>query len=164
MPPPSQFSVAPNTTTAIADHHHLDWFKYLNGEWTYEWSAEKGDFSEKGSIRWRRAAKGESLIGNIETEKGDREVEIAGWDSKTKSIVVTGYSSNGGSWTIRYNEIGAGEVKADEASGVLPDGRPWQSESFSIKKVSEDEFEMRSIGTADGKPLDTVGKFRRKSE
>jgi hypothetical protein len=147
---------------AHADHHHIRWLEYMTGEWSYTWSAEKGEFAETGTIRWRRVAKKAALIGNVETSAGDREVEIIGWNPSTKTLDVTGFSSNGGCWRLAYTKLGDNEAVAGSASGVLPDGRSWKSDSWTLKRIDDDHLEIHSKGEAGGEPLVTVGRFERK--
>jgi hypothetical protein len=138
---------------------HQAWMKFLVGEWDYQWASEKGGFEEAGSFEIESEANGSSLEVEIQTAAGDSEREIIGWQADRGILLVAGFSSNGSYWHIEYDDITA-ESMSGSGYGVLPDKRPWKSK-FVLKRMSDNEYELRGNGIADGKPLVTVGKMTR---
>lgn len=155
----SLFVVWATVSTVRADHHHKDWFKYLKGDWTYEWKTEGGDFLEKGDVSYTLAAGGNVVVGRVTTEEGDKELETWGWEVDTETMVLKGYSSNGGHWFFEYTDVSEDRM-AGKARGRLSDGDAWEGEAKLEKEG--DGFIVRIEGTTAGKATVSIGKVSRK--
>ena len=145
-----------------AQEPYRKWFQTFKGEWTYEWSSESGGFVEKGEVKSTIGAKRHALVSRVQNSSGDREIEIGGWQSQSKTLTFNGYSSNGGYWHVAYTELGDDRLRGT-GYGVLPDGRAWKGKVVVTKK-NDDYHEIIITGTADGKELISIGKFTRKQE
>ncbi len=147
-----------SAVSAGAADVHKSWTKFFKGDWTYDWQAKEGDFSERGEISYSLAAKGNVAIGRVTTENGDLELETWGWDSASKAMVLTGYSSNGSFWVVRYTDVTA-EKMSGTGHGKLPDGRTWEGKQILTK--TDDGFKVEAESVADGKQLITTGTITR---
>jgi hypothetical protein len=153
--------VRPRRRDKTAEPHQA-WLRYFRGEWTYEWTSEAGDFSEKGQFKVTPAAQGRASIARIVTAEGAQEIEVAGWQPKSKALVFTGYSSNGGCWQVRYTEISENTMSGS-GHGVLPDGRSWE-QKCTLTRKDANHIEIRAEGTAEGEKLITIGKLVRNNK
>ena len=149
-------TILTSASSASADHHHKEWWKYMKGEWTYE----IGPPTIKGTVTWRRSAKGNALLGRFEDSNGVVSSEIGGWRKDTQKLVATGYGSAGNYWHLEL------KVTADTLEGphvsMSDEGRKYEGH-FKMKKIDENHFEWTSKGkTSEGEELVLTGKFTRK--
>ena len=135
------------------------WRRYLKGEWTYEISP----MNDKGTVTWRIATKGNALVGRFVGDNGVVGMELSGHQKDKARELVTGFSSDGGCWTIEITEQTVDEIKGNNF-GVLPDGKTFRGQ-FVGKKVDENHYEWNFTGNGgDGNPLTMTGKYERKTE
>ena len=158
----SLLAVSLISINARADHHHKEWMKFFVGEWTYEWSAAVGEFSEKGELKTTRIVKGSGLLVRITTANGDKEVEVSGWQSDRNAFGLLGYSSNGGYWNIDYTDVGAKQMSGP-GRGILPDGRKWEGR-MTLTRKDDNNYEIKFEGTAAGEKLVSLSKTTRKKK
>ena len=59
-------AISCTTTSAFSAEPHQEWWKYLKGSWTYEFSP----IDIKGEATWRLAAKGNAIVGRFSRDDG----------------------------------------------------------------------------------------------
>ena len=143
---------------ADAQQPHKAWLRFLKGDWSYE--IPKLD--AKGTVTWRLAAKGNALVGRFKDKDG-QSIEIGGWQSDSKTLVVNGYGSKGNYWHLVFKKVSADGVEGTN-HGVLRDGRTYEGK-FIGKKIDDDHYEWHLDGKAgDGKELSITAKYTRKKK
>lgn len=146
------------SATASADHHHKVWFEYLSGSWNYEITP----LDIKGTVDYEIVVGGNALIGKFKGEDGSSAVELIGWDSQKKLMLINGYaSSEDGHWRIELDEVDATHY-AGKATGLLPNGNGYEC-TFEMKKIDENNCRWTEIGKAsDGSKLHITGTWTRR--
>lgn len=113
---------------------HLAFWKNLAGRWSYERSPD----GVKGTVRWRVTTNGSAFRGNFQEDKGIVSTETAGWRPDTKSMVVSGFGSEGNHWHLKLNKVTPVLVEG-ESEGVLPSGLSIAGD-FSGKLINKDRY------------------------
>jgi hypothetical protein len=149
------FTVVATASLASAQEPHEAWWKYLQGEWSYENS------ESSGTVVYRYAVKKNAVVARFEDMDGTVSIELLGRDANSKTVSATGFGSDGGSWRIEFAELtaDAGEGSMRTVSG---DGSCIEAE-FEIKQTGANGFEWTSNGKdSDGNAVKRWGKFKRK--
>lgn len=143
------------TSPASAQEPHEAWWKYLQGEWSYENS------ESSGTVVYRYAVKKNAVVARFQDADGDISIELLGWDAATNTVSATGFGSDGGSWRIEFTKLTA-ESGEGKMRTVSDDGSCVEAQ-FKIKQTGENSFEWTSSGTdSDGNTVTRWGKFKRK--
>ncbi len=144
---------------ARAEDSHKAWWKYLQGEWTWKISPLDAD----GTVTYRKAAKGDALIGRFKGSDGTISVELSGWRADTKTYVILGFGSGGNSWSIESKDVN-GEGFSGTHSGVWQDGQSFKG-TITLKKVDQDHITWQSKGKLkDGTEYTMNGDIKRKAK
>lgn len=145
------------STTASADNHYKVWCEYLSGSWDYEITP----LGIKGTVDYESAAGGNALIAKFKGEDGSSAVELIGWDSQRKLMLINGYaSSEDGYWRIELDKVDATSYSG-KATGLLPNGTGYKC-AFEMRKINENKCQFTEKGTAsDGTTLEITGTWTR---
>ena len=132
------FAVSIIATPAISQEPHQAWWKFLQGEWTYENS------ESSGTVVYRYAAKKNAVVARFEDKDGDVSIELLGRDAASKTVSATGFGSDDGSWRIEFTKLtddaGEGSMRT-----VTDDGGCIEAQ-FEIRQTDKNGFEWTSIG------------------
>ncbi|MCS7471586.1 hypothetical protein NZK35_33475 [Stieleria sp. ICT_E10.1] len=149
------FTIVATAPPAFAQELHQAWWKYLQGEWSYENS------ESSGTVAYRYAAKKNAVVARFEDKDGTVSIELLGRDAASKTVTATGFGSDSGSWRIEFTELtadaGEGSMRTVSGNGSSVEAQ------FEIKQTGPNGFEWTSNRKDGGG--DTVkrwGKFKRK--
>ncbi len=131
------------------------WLKYIQGEWTTVW-----DDGLTVDAKWEFVAGNHVLIGHFVGSDGKKAAEIAGWQPRSKAIIVTGFGEAGNNWHLKYTDSNDNSLRGT-ITGTLPDGKSMHG-TFVLQKIDDSNFEFQFKGTADGEAIELIGKNRRK--
>jgi len=135
---------------------HLQFWKALEGSWTYKESP--GDV--EGKVRWRLRTRGNTLMGWFTNSEGTVSQELAGWQANKKTLSVTGFGDSKDYWQIHLPKVTATSVEGT-ASGMTPDGVAYKGQ-FVAKLEGENILKYTMDGkTENGEPLVQKGVFTR---
>ena len=115
---------------------HLALWKSLAGRWRFEGNTD----GSKGTVRWQVRAKGSSLWGSFQDDKGNRATEIAGWRPDTKTMVVNGFGSANDHWHLELDKV-TPVLITGKTTGVLASGLSFTGD-FSGRLVNKDRYEV----------------------
>ena len=140
---------------ADAQEPQQEWLRFFRGEWKYEWS----ELGMKGTAKYIPAAKQCAVIARFQSDAGERDVELIGWRSDTKTMVFTGFGSAGNFWRAEYGKVSRNRLEGS-LSGSLPDGRLMKG-SVALERVDDDTFKGYLKGTIGGEEATDVATFSR---
>lgn len=141
---------------AQAEHHHKDWWKYLEGSWSYVTDAD-----EKGEVTWEQSAEGNATIAQWKGDDGTRSTSLAGWRADKGMEVTDGYGSAGNFWHIEWNKT-VPNGRQGKHSGQTAEGISY-SGTIVVKKIDDDNWRWDFNGdTEDGETLTMWSKLTRK--
>jgi hypothetical protein len=144
---------------ARAEEAHKEWWKFLEGSWTWEISP----LDTKGTVTWRKAAKGNACIGRFKESQGGASIETSGWRADTQTYVVVGFGSEGNFWQLEAKKVTKDGYTASHV-GALPDGQSFKG-TLVIKRVDDGHVTWESKGKmANGEDYTFIGKLARKKE
>ena len=146
-----------NVTTAMPAElrEHID--QRMIGQKTYQgnWGAKK--FKGEESTRWVRRKTGILSQGHsVMDGKRTDYVELMGWDSGKRALVVRGFNSDGETWTNQWTKFSK-DKWTGHGSGVYQ-GVKWDSPSTLEFRANGSRYE----DTTDGKPW--VAEYTRKAK
>lgn len=143
--------------TRAADDAHLSFWKFLQGDWSYEISP----IGVNGITTWTLAANGRALTGRFVDSDGTVSTEVAGWQGDQQVMVANGYGSRGNYWHIQFVKVTSSLIEGP-CHGMLPDGRGYKG-IFTGNRVNEDHYQFAiDAKTKDGKELNLEGNFTRR--
>jgi hypothetical protein len=130
----------------------------LAGEWNFEITP----VGLKGTVDYKTIAGGNALLGNFTPEDGNTAVEVIGWDTHRKLMLINGYgSSENNYWRLEIDKVD-GKGYSGKQIGVLPNGNDYEC-AFEMKKIDTNTCEWNSEGkSSDGTPVKMTGKWTRK--
>lgn len=133
------------------------WLDFVEGKWSVNIT---GDYKEVGTATFTRLAEGTAMQGSFDGDRGN-SVELGGWDSTRKMLLVNGYGPTAGEyWRLELKDAGPYRWSGKHFTG-LPDGRSVEA-NFELWKVDENDAEWKASGKAsDGQVVNMHGKFAR---
>ena len=142
---------------------HEDWFQFLKGQWTYEYSSLSAEgVTLKGEAKYTPASNGKTVVAKG-VEGKDKWIELIGWQPDKKKIVCLGYGSvNNNYWLSEYDDVTKDKLDG-VTSGILPDGRLVAGKA-TLKRVDDNTFEVHLKVKSGDDVISDVGKFKRVSD
>jgi len=137
---------------------HVQFWKNLDGHWTYKLSP--GDV--EGKVTWRLRTRGNTLMGWFTDSNGVVSTEVSGWRADENVLVVNGFGDSKNYWHLRFPKVTGTSVEGT-ATGIRPDGTEYEGKFVgSLEDGNVYRFSVEGK-TKDGKPLKFQGVFTKET-
>ena len=98
-------------SSATANEPHEAWMRLVVGKWSAE-----GTDGRKWQVELKPVLDGKAATVAVENSDGTSGYGLIGWEPDTKSLVETGYGSDGGYWKLTYASVTDNELKGRRVS------------------------------------------------